>query len=515
MQNYHLLKHANQQKLLTKAIQQHDIYEAQIIIKQNVQDVELLNDSFLFSCNYKNVENVKNVDMLDMLQMLLKEGADINYTDYSYETPLLRAIINRNITIVTFLLKNDANPNQPSSIINKYSPLQLAVSNKLHGIARLLLKYGALPNYADSFNTSSLFIAIDRHDTIMIDLLIEFNVNLNKLYSDNKTALVHSCSLGYIDIVRRLIKQKVDLNRMTNDNCALFIAAKQDNQIILQELIDNNVNVNIVNSQKQNVLYLTKNVKNIELLIANKVNINCQDFSNMTPILHHVANSKDNFLLITTLINAGADLTLTNINKQTVYMLAIFNTLEKLLIFLLNNKNNKPIDYFAQDFQNKTLYDYAIDNALLFNNLECLTILKENEIFKCNDLIYAICIRNHTYVNSYLDNKDTDINGQDCLNNTALHYALRCSKTSNDNIIINKLLNDSRLNIYATNNRNESIMHCETKLVQRRVRLEITYNYNNASCKILSKYLIKDIIDNIIYKYITENDIDKIFNKKK
>ncbi len=86
---------------------------------------------------------------LEMIEWIVKENnADVDFYEDEYkQRPLLSYIDWHQYEIVKKLLELGANPNEANTLISNSSPLDKAVLNFQPEIYRLLLEYGAHPDY--------------------------------------------------------------------------------------------------------------------------------------------------------------------------------------------------------------------------------------------------------------------------------------------------------------------------------------------------------------------------------
>ena len=138
---------------------------------------QILNKTFLNAVTLKNYA---------LMEELLKKGADINATyDDGEFTAFSSAAASGDIELVNFLLTNGANTKGNSKFPN--SPIYLAITRNHPIVVKRLLDEGIDPNYA-------------------------------WVGEDSGTLLISAVQLGYLDVVKLLVKRGSDVNFTGNGN---------------------------------------------------------------------------------------------------------------------------------------------------------------------------------------------------------------------------------------------------------------------------------------------------------
>jgi ankyrin repeat protein len=151
----------------------------------------------------------------------LDAGADPNvYDDYAL-TPLVRAVIGGNETIVIELLRRGANPDPPQAA---RSPLELAFSLVVNrrvtcnvSLVKLLLENGANPNGVfPSLGELPLCRALEFGDISCVNTLLKFGADPRLVPDRGKPALqaaVQGASqTNQIDLLNRMLALGLDVN---------------------------------------------------------------------------------------------------------------------------------------------------------------------------------------------------------------------------------------------------------------------------------------------------------------
>lgn len=145
------------------------------------------------------------------VESALKKGANVNSLDYEGRTPLIVAILAREIP-----------------------------SNQRRAIIRFLMISGADTNTADQLGETPLRTAIALEDEATVSQLIAGRgkkANVNQADTNGETPLMLAARIGNYNIARMLIQQHADKNLVDNEgNTALSIAKASDHEDIIKLL---------------------------------------------------------------------------------------------------------------------------------------------------------------------------------------------------------------------------------------------------------------------------------------
>lgn len=136
----------------------------------------------------------------------------ISYSRLELSKQLYMATINDDFEQAKSLLEQGADPNifKLSKYGNGFraTPLHEAIENSYIKIANLLLSHGANPNTLIYFEhedaISPLQMAVEKHNLILIDLLLKKGADINAQDTYGRTALHTAHNHGYTDIKKLL-----------------------------------------------------------------------------------------------------------------------------------------------------------------------------------------------------------------------------------------------------------------------------------------------------------------------
>jgi ankyrin repeat protein len=429
-------------------------------------------------------KNTRRDEHKEIIKLLVEKSKSILETvNTQNHTYLEVALINTDQYFFQLLL--DAGAKIDYYINDQYNFLEYAIRNKLTEISIILIKSNKIKINHNYNNTYYIFDALE-YDLKIFEFLLE-----NKENKENKEYQVDFN-----------VKKKISYN-MFNSVTNTYI--QKDNYIsILHSVAD------MQNSSMKLEIF--------NLLIAFNIKLDLESLNDQheTPLLYLIKRNV-NFLnqtYIKILINAGANINAQdNCSFSILYYCIYANNLE-LLEFIF--KTNKKITYDNNIYKQICL-SYYNNNNNNYNarSTETLDIFihYSNNVFKFNKLILAVLTNNLQELNNnlYL------LNDQDKYGNSALAHALLCSNTE----IIKLLLEVKNINLYSINCNNESIlqiakqnnyhrfimgntevMRINLDLITSKLTQDaIDYNNIKISNKVL-KYLHKDVVNNIIFKYL-------------
>ncbi len=210
--------------------------------------------SFLNSEKYKSSQMDLNYSLLraveqsnyDLILNLLRQGADINlkfkYENTSYFTLLSKALNIGDLSLIQILLDNNIDIDEPYGKQNNTALIQ-AVFNNNYELAKILLAYGANPNFSNSIGGSALTCAAGKN-LKMLELLIEYkgdvNVsNIDVIYDTPLTFAIKQLNdQDALSIVKKLIEHGADIEGVNKSGqTALMTAIDYENIPVIIELI--------------------------------------------------------------------------------------------------------------------------------------------------------------------------------------------------------------------------------------------------------------------------------------
>ena len=311
---------------------------------------------------------------------ILTQRQDIDVNALSIDsTPLVVAINNGFHYILEHLLKqDDINVNLQDN--SGLTPLGLACENNHFEIVKILTQKQDIDVNGLSKGRTPLTIAVyGEYIVIIKHLLKQDNIQVNLCDSEGQTPLAAACRKGNIAIVELLTQSKdLDINKLSKNGSPLLIACANNHMFITRLLLmeHENIKVNLLNTQHKDsntclhyviwhnreptelhsrLYYLRKNfefslikITEVKNLIFDEFHdrlINSQDNEGNTPLhlacmIKTIKRDAELSLLVRLLLSCGADVNITNNEKQTPVELAQkFNPKLKPLLNLVSLQN--------------------------------------------------------------------------------------------------------------------------------------------------------------------------------
>ena len=161
---------------------------------------------------------------LAMVELLLDGGADARAARTSGLTPLMTAARTGDAAIVEALLDHGADVNAVTAETWS-TALMWALAAPHHDVARLLLARGADPNLETSAGFTTLMFAARNGDVAMGRALVEAGVDVNAPGSDGTHALPFAIIAGQAGFARFLLDEGADPNHRAGGVAGLHAAA--------------------------------------------------------------------------------------------------------------------------------------------------------------------------------------------------------------------------------------------------------------------------------------------------
>lgn len=247
-----ILKHINLEEIIIEAINKSRllIFTNLLKIDNNITKVKIENTEIIDYAIKKN--------RIDLAIALAEMGFDTtNYKSNSQQNidnALCVAISFKNIIKTQELLENGANPNIIFGADETSTPLLEAIKFNNQVLANILIKNKADVNYANKEGISPLIqVAISRYEHVQ--QLIDNGANVDAINPyNNKSILMYAINEGDQGLIRILIQNKVQLNKIVLDSFALMEAVILKKLSIVKLLATSGANIDQVNSQGQSAL---------------------------------------------------------------------------------------------------------------------------------------------------------------------------------------------------------------------------------------------------------------------
>ena len=191
---------------------------------------------------------------INVVKALLNKGAKIDIQNNNQSTPILNALLSRNISIIKLLLAYGADCKQILKIAVKgnYAVLNLLLE---HGsnhdlwylgcmlnnefIIKRLLDAGADKNTQDNFGNSAIHVAAEKGHVDVVRLLLENGADMDVQDNCSNTAISKAAEKGHVDVVRLLLEKRADMDAQDKKgNTAMSKAAENGHKDVVILLVD-------------------------------------------------------------------------------------------------------------------------------------------------------------------------------------------------------------------------------------------------------------------------------------
>lgn len=453
--------------------------------------------------NFKNLKKRYN--------SLISEGANINDTDYGYNTLLMNAVLLGKYEF-TKLLLSDKNIDINKKNKNGYTAITIGLfkmedkTDRIK-ICELLLKKKVDLELVNKDGYTPLCLASKLGDNEAVKLLLKFEKRhkyYNHLSFTNTTPLIEASIYDNLEIVKLLLEKNNNPGLYYKDNygyCAFLHASKNSNLEIVKLLLRKK-NIIAKNYYNENALILSirNNNRNVtKFLLQNKkidVNIIVDNLYNPINLCCKYGYLEE----LEILIKMGADINYVNSSNYTGFMYACMSGNLEIVKLLL--KNNVDIDNFSNDGKNGFIL------ACIAGNIEVVKLLLEidskivDRTGKYNTTPFMhSCIHNQVEVGKLLIAcSGIDINKTDIYGSTALIYA-----AGYRNVEIVKLLLENNVDVNIKNNQGDDAMTTSLKNCNEEIALLLFDKYE---CNNYEKLLLS-----CCSKLLTTNVAKLIINK--
>ena len=363
----------------------------------------------------------------ETLQEIIAHGVYVNAQDTGGATALWLACSYRQYDSAKILLEAGSNPNIATT--NRNTSLHAAVSGQVYcskNLIQTLIDHGVDVNATNKNNTTALMLVCEKGIKGAINILLNAGANPNIADVDGNSVIHQAVRFCSKEILQAVIRHGADVNAANMKNVtALMMAYHNGNIDAISVLLDSASDPDIIIDGKTRTLlhYAVEEGCSVEVLLAifnHSADVNAVNKNNVTALM--IAFEKGNEGAINALLNAGADLNITDVEGNSgVHHAVILNCNSKILQAVINQNVNVN----ATNMKNET--------ALM------IACQKGNES--------AI----HILMNAGADPNIVDVDG-----NSGVHHAVIEDCNSE---MLQSLINQCQLvNVNATNMNNETAL---------------------------------------------------------
>ncbi len=360
-------------------------------------------------------------------RMLLAAGADVNRKGEMDWTPLMLAAGNGHLEMVKLLVEKGADVAAINS--EGRSAGRLASDKARVGVIKYLREKGYNPEvvkyarrieeqYHMQVRNSDFSQAVKDNNKELVLLFIKAGIDL---YASGRSDYVATTAIEEVmkfrnrDMAKLLIENGYDVNKASERNLPLFMAAEQGDPEMVKLLLKAGANVKAKNEDGETVLNGAMSDGNgevVKLLIEAGADMYDGDSCNMRSALHH-----ENIAIVRVLLEKGYALDRCEKDGSEV-------------IRLLEEPDSEPARLILPHIK-ADQYGSLLVNALLENNEQgTATILKKKPNLRARDrnnvtVLMAAAINGNTDLVKSCLTSGADVNALDEKKRTAIMYAIQ------------------------------------------------------------------------------------------
>ena len=317
-----------------------------------------------------------------------------------------------------------------------------------------LLKAGADPNQQDSVGMSVLGLASRNGFTEIARLILNAGVDVNQINNrSEKTPLMFACKENHVETVHLLLQSGGDPNRqtLTGLTALLNVDYSSDHRSLstVKYLLEAGATVNAQDSKGLTSLAKASrcgSYKIAELLIQYGADVQLSTLDKSTPLM--VACENDHEDIVALLLDSLADPNVQSIENNTALMIACQRQLVQTVSLLLSsgadpNLQNR-LGWTALMISCATQESHEFDNRILTELISAGA--DPNLQTDTGFTALMLAARYHESGVRILVDAQVDVNAQDRLGNTALHHSEFFGNSTNTQLLLSAGANPILLN---------------------------------------------------------------------
>lgn len=331
---------------------------------------------------------------LEIVKYLIEKGANINTVVHLLKTALTAASQNGHLVVVKYLVEKGANVHEKESYRGRNTSLMLASENGHLEIVKFFMERVGNPEIKTTDGYTALYSACQEDRIEIVKYLIENGLNVNKIerYRSGFSPLMVASQRGHLEIVKYLVYKFADIDMVGDDegtsvkeNMTALISACMGNSFeVVNFLIEKKANANIMGFRGSALMvavgggiggdngigYERKDFNIIKCLVEKgRADVNLKDHGGRTALINACSSYGNNLDQVKYLVEKGADMNAKNIDGQTSLMKASRFGHLNIVKYLVE----KGADVNAKDTAGQTVLRHA---AYLKNNEQFIDYLK-------------------------------------------------------------------------------------------------------------------------------------------
>lgn len=431
-------------------------------------------------------------DIESFSRCLSKQKKDLNFKDENGNTPLVLAVLSKNLQFVSDLLLAQANPNLNGE--NGINALCTAIEQDSKQCISLLLMHGANPNVTVGTESDTVLkLATIRGDVKLVQQLLSFNAAVDSQEGVmGHSALYVAAQHGHVNVVRTLLANGASVNIISKGNflSPLHTACVAGHVECVKCLLEKNAQVDLQTFQKCSALHLSvgrdRFQQTCSILLDYKADINAVDEDGNSPL--HLACligcPKDAEILLSKNPPAKIDL------RSKIGSLPIHNAAFSGNSDLISLLIAKKADISAVDGKNRT----PLHITCIHGHFESTLLLNSRLIIQQKANQYGI-----------VNIKDND-------NKIPLYYAIEKNHVDIVALLLGIKKEIRRQTIYSQSLSDSFNFQEDIGLLSSFYNMAIDYDENTVFHKIIS-YELNHCVEVLLTKNINLTEITNSFNE--
>ena len=330
----------------------------------------------------------------EVLEIIIGHGVDVNSTNNSNQTALMRASHKGNKHVINVLINAGANPHisdDEGDTLLHYA----AYGDCSKEVLQAIIDHGADVNATNKNNKTALMIACEKCNEDAINVLL--NARADPTIGDIgrntclHVAVAQDCTK---EVIGEIIDHGADVNAINNSNItALLIACQKRQEVLMGLLLTSGADPNIADDECDTLLhsavYHNITSKTLQIIIEHGADVNATNKKHETALI--ISCYKGNIDAMSLLLNAGAEHNKMDAEGHTWLHAAVCGNCRKEALQAIISHGT---DVNAMNKQKQTALALACENG----NVDAIKLL----------------------LNARADPNIADVNG-----NTLLHNAVR------------------------------------------------------------------------------------------
>ncbi|KAJ6779408.1 hypothetical protein PWT90_09249 [Aphanocladium album] len=296
-------------------------------------------------------------------KLLVAKGANCDHSDNTSDTPLMTAIENRRLDVVTALLEAGADTSCPDET---GSLLHMACDVASHRIVELLLDYGLDASTTGSLDHSALYGAAGYGFSSIVKLLLKRGVDADSWARDGWTPLMNAACASHLHIMEILIRHGAKIEAKNSHYETVLLTAVEARQApAVEYLIANGANIHAKTAEGASALILTASsaLNNKELadvlLRDGRIDINLRDMYGRTALFYAAMRGQDTILESLLAHSPSADVSLKDHWGTTALSMAVRNGHVRVVEMLLAAHDKSQPILAMKDEHGRSILDWA------------------------------------------------------------------------------------------------------------------------------------------------------------